>query len=315
MEQSKLPTESSAVPNPPEVQVPWTPIVWFSALLVFCYFAIFKALAAQWSVDEDVSHGFFVPPIAAFIAWQKRHEILGLEWKPNYLGIPIVLLGSFQLIIGSLGAELFLQRTSFIEILAGGLLLTGGWPVLKACGLPLFVLLFMVPLPKVIYGQLTLPLQLFASQVAENVLLLIGVPVLRDGNIIELATTKLSVVEACSGIRSLLSLSFIGIVYGYFFDEKPWMKWALLVGTVPIAVAANAARVTVTGIIADRDPEMVQGILHTMEGWVIFAIDLALLVGLHSVLNWAWGKWGRKPDQPMPPATQDSTKEAAPAIV
>lgn len=278
-----------------EAPVPWTSIIWFSLILAVSYWSIFRALVAQWSIDEDVGHGFFVPPIAAFIAWQKRNEILGQPWVPNYLGVLVVLWGSVQLIIGSLGAELFLQRTSIIILLAGGILLTGGWNVLKACGLPLFVLTFMVPLPKVIYGQLTLPLQLFASQVAEHVLLLVGIPVLRDGNIIELATTKLSVVEACSGIRSLLSLSFIGIVYGYFFDDKPWMKWALLIGTIPIAVAANAARVTVTGIIADSDPELVQGTLHTMEGWVIFVLDLVLLVALHSVLNWLWKKWGSKP--------------------
>ncbi len=279
------------------VEIPWASIAWFSALLLFSYFVIFKNLAHQWSVDEDVSHGFFVPLVAGYVAWQKKEEILGQPWIPNYLGVLIVLWGSVQLIIGSLGAEIFLQRTSFIVILAGGVLLTGGWNVLKACGLPIFLLVFMVPLPKVIYGNLTLPLQLFASQVAEEVMLLLNIPVLRDGNIIELANgTKLSVVEACSGIRSLMSLTFIGVVYGYFFDSKPWMKWALLIGTVPIAVAANAARVAITGIIADKDPSMVQGVLHTMEGWVIFAVDLALLILLHRLLEWGWKKFGSKKD-------------------
>lgn len=284
-------TEAAPPEVKPATSVPWTPIIWFSALITLSYFAIFKHLAWQWSWDEDVSHGFFVPPLAAYIAWQKRDEILGQEWKPNYLGVLVVLWGSVQLIIGSLGAELFLQRTSLLILLAGAVLLTGGFGVLKSCALPIFVLGFMIPLPKVVYGQLTLPLQLFASEVAEQILVLLGIPVLRDGNIIELATTKLSVVEACSGIRSLLSLSFIGLVYGHLFDEKPWMKWVLLVGCVPIAVAANAARVTVTGIIADRDPELVQGTLHTMEGWVIFAVDLALLVGLHSLINWVWKRF------------------------
>jgi exosortase len=277
------------------VVVPWGAIAWFSALLLFSYFAIFKNLAIQWSVDEDVSHGFFVPLVAGYVAWQKKDEILGQPWTTNYLGLIITLYGSIQLIIGSLGAELFLQRTSFIIILAGAVLLTGGWKVLKACWLPIFILLFMVPLPKVVYGSLTLPLQLFASQVAEEVMLWLNIPVLRDGNIIELANgTKLSVVEACSGIRSLMSLTFIGVIYGHFFDGKPWMKWALLIGTIPIAVIANAARVTVTGIIADKDPSMVQGVLHTMEGWVIFVVDLALLILLHRVINFAWDKFGRK---------------------
>ena len=293
--------EGSSLPSSP-LPVPWVSLAWFGALLLFSYFAIFKALAHQWSVDEDVSHGFFVPLVSAYIAWQKRDEILGQQWIPNYFGALIVLWGSLQLIIGSLGAELFLQRTSFVIILIGSILLLGGWRVLKSCWLPLFLLGFMIPLPKVVYGQLTLPLQLFASQVAENVLLAINIPVLRDGNIIELANTKLSVVEACSGIRSLMSLAFIGLVYGYFFDTKPWMKWALLVGTVPIAVLANAARVTITGIVADRDPALVQGILHQMEGWVIFVVDLFLLVVLHRLIDWAWTKWFAKPVPPSTPA-------------
>jgi exosortase len=281
----------------PSQEIPWTSLAWYSVLFLLSYFFIFKNLAIQWSIDEDVSHGFFVPLVAGYVAWQKKDEILGQPWIPNYLGALIVLYGSIQLIIGNLGAELFLQRTSFIIILAGAILLTGGWKVLKSCGLPVFLLVFMVPLPKVIYGQLTLPLQLFASRVAEEVMLLLNIPVLRDGNIIELANgTKLSVVEACSGIRSLMSLTFIGVVYGYIFDERPWMKWVLLVGTVPIAVAANAARVTITGIIADKDPSLVQGVLHTMEGWVIFVVDLVMLIALHRLIEWGLKKFGSKKD-------------------
>jgi exosortase len=288
--------------NPPQ-EIPWVSLAWFGALLLLSYFVIFKNLAIQWSVDEDVSHGFFVPLVAAYVAWQKKDEILGQPWIPNYLGALVVLLGSVQLVIGNLGAEIFLQRTSFIVILVGAILLTGGWNVLKSCGLSIFLLVFMVPLPKVIYGHLTLPLQLFASQVAEEVMLIMNIPVLRDGNIIELANgAKLSVVEACSGIRSLMSLTFIGIVYGYIFDNRPWMKWVLLVGTVPIAVAANAARVTITGIIADKDPSLVQGVLHTMEGWVIFVVDLVMLIALHRLIEWGLKKFGSKKDAAAAPA-------------
>lgn len=290
-----------------EPPIPWATVIWFSVLLLLSYFFILRHLAVQWSEDEDVSHGFFVPPLAAYLAWQKRHEILNLEWKPHYWGLLVVLWASVQLVIGSLGAELFLQRTSLLLFLGGAILAAGGMKALKACGLPIFVLGFMIPLPKVVYGALTLPLQLFASEVAESVLLVLGIPVLRDGNIIELATTKLSVVEACSGIRSLMSLSFIGIIYGYFFDERPWMKWALLVGTVPIAVAANAARVAITGIIADKDPELVQGTLHTMEGWVIFAADLVLLICLHSLLSRIANRFGKNSPPPAgPEAVQGS---------
>jgi hypothetical protein len=147
-------------------RVPWAMIAWFTLLLLVSYFFILRHLAIQWTEDEDVSHGFFVPPIAAYLAWQKRDEILNLDWKPNFWGLLVVLWASVQLVIGSLGAELFLQRTSLLIFLGGAIFTAGGFKALKACGLPIFVLGFMIPLPKVVYGALTLPLQLFASEVA-----------------------------------------------------------------------------------------------------------------------------------------------------
>jgi exosortase len=184
-----------------------------------------------------------------------------------------------------LGAELFLQRTAFLISLVGMLLVMGGTTLVRKLTFPLVLLLFMIPIPGVIYNEITFPLQLFASQVAESVLSLLGIPVLRDGNILELANQKLSVAEACSGIRSLLSLSFLSLVYAYFFDSKVWMRWALLIGTVPIAILANAGRVTITGILAERNPELAEGLFHEMEGWVIFMIAMVMLAILHFVIN------------------------------
>jgi len=163
--------------------------------------------------------------------------------------------------------------------------------MLKAMAFPLFLLLFMFPLPAIIYNQITFPLQLLASSVAETILSFAGIPVLRDGNILELPSQRLSVVEACSGIRSLLSLTFLSLVYGAMFDSRPWMKWALLVGIVPIAIAANAGRVTITGFISEYDPKLTQGVYHSMEGWVLFAVAVVLLVILHRLLCLL--PWGR----------------------
>lgn len=277
---------SPAASIPSHAEVPWGSILWFSVLLAITYFTVIKLLAAQWSVDEDVSHGFFVPPIAAYITWQRRQELFSTPWKPNILlGSLAVAWGITQLVLGTLGAELFLQRTSLVVTIAGGVLLMGGWQILKIVAFPLAVLLFMIPLPKVVYGQLTLPLQLFASRVAEHALLFMEIPVLRDGNVIELANTKLSVVEACSGIRSLLSLSFVSLVYGYFTENRTWMRWALFFSTVPIAIFANALRVTMTGVLAQKDPELAQGFMHSVEGWVIFIVALVLLLGAHKLFN------------------------------
>jgi exosortase len=143
----------------------------------------------------------------------------------------------------------------------------------------------MIPIPGIIYNQITFPLQLFASQVAALALEVLGIPVLRDGNILELASQKLSVVEACSGIRSLLSLTFLSLVYAYFFDSKPWMRWALLAATVPIAIIANAGRVTLTGVMSEINPELAHGLIHTASGWVIFMFALVILVITHQIIN------------------------------
>jgi exosortase len=120
--------------------------------------------------------------------------------------------------------------------------------------------------------------------VAEFNLGMVGIPVLRDGNILELASQKLSVVEACSGIRSLLSLSFLSLVYAYFFDSRVWMRWVLLAATIPVAIIANAGRVTITGILSEVNPELARGFFHSLEGWIIFLIALVLLGGLHLLI-------------------------------
>jgi exosortase len=156
----------------------------------------------------------------------------------------------------------------------------------RALAFPLFLLLFMIPIPQIVYAQITLPLQLFASTVAANTLNLVGIPALQTGNILELPNgQQLSVVEACSGIRSLLSLSFLSLVYAWFFDPKRWMRLALLIATVPIAILANATRVTVTGIISASHPKLAEGFFHSLEGWVLFLFALALLVLCHTMIN------------------------------
>jgi exosortase len=268
-----------------ERPLPWAALAWFGALLVAAYFPVLQQLVRQWMTDEDVSHGFFVPAVALLIAWQRRRKILSIDYQPAWWGLAIMAWGALQGYIGTLGAELFLQRTSFLISLVGLLLVLGGAKLVRALAFPLLLLPFMVPLPAVIYNQITFPLQLFASQVAESALGLVGIPVLRDGNILELASQKLSVVEACSGIRSLLSLSFLSLVYAYFFDKKVWMRWALLIATIPIAIIANSGRVTITGILSEMNPELAQGFFHSLEGWIIFLIAFAMLGLLHLLIN------------------------------
>jgi exosortase len=269
------------VPATQERSLPFAAIVWFTALLVVAYFPTLKHLVEQWSSDEDVGHGFFVPLVAGYIAWQRRDQLMALEWKPAWWGVAIMLWGILQSYVGALGAELFLQRSAFLITLVGLLLVLGGVELVKTLAFPLLLLPFMIPIPSVIYNQITFPLQLFASSAAETVLSVLGIPVLRDGNVLELASQPLNVAEACSGIRSLLSLTFLSLVYAYFFDKHVWMRWALLIGTVPIAILANAGRVTITGILSEINPELAHGFFHSLEGWVIFLIAFVMLLALH----------------------------------
>lgn len=281
----KLPERARAAST---LNIPWSSVAWFAALLIVANFPILKSLVAQWSTDEDVGHGFFVPIVAAYIAWKRRDAILALDLKPTWWGAAVIVWGAVQGTLGMLGAELFLQRTSVLIILVGMLLMVGGAPLVRVLLFPLLLLPFMIPIPSVIYNQITFPLQLFASRVAEVTLGFLGIPVFRDGNVLELPSQKLSVAEACSGIRSLLSLSFLSLVYAYFFDRRVWMRWALLVATVPIAIIANAGRVTITGLLSEANPELAHGIFHSLEGWVIFMIAGAMLIGLHVVISRIW---------------------------
>jgi exosortase len=278
--------------------ISWPAIAWFGILLIAVYFPILSKLVAQWSTDDDVSHGFFVPLVAGYIAWQRREQFLSIEWKPAWWGIGLLVWAGLQAYLGMLGAELFLQRTAFLFSLVGVLLVLGGTGLVRQLSFPLLLLLFMIPLPTVVYNNITFPLQLFASAVAERSLEVLNIPVLRDGNILELASQKLSVAEACSGIRSLLSLSFLSLVYAYFFDRKVWMRWVLLFATIPIAIIANSARVTLTGVFSEIDPSLAEGFFHEAEGWVIFVVAIVILVVVHQALNWVYRRWHPGPSVP-----------------
>jgi exosortase len=281
------PPVALAAPAPP---IPWTKVAWIIGLLVLAYLPILIHMANQWSTDDDMSHGFFVPAVAAYIAFQRREELLATEAKPSYLGLLLMLWSLVQMCVGILGAELFLQRSAFVGSVWGAVLYLGGWPFIKALTLPMLMLPLMVPLPAIIYNQVTFPLQLFASAVAEQALSLLGIPVLRDGNVLELANQKLSVVEACSGIRSLLSLTFLSLVYGYLSEKSLALRWAIFLASIPIAVAANAFRVSATGVLSEYNPELAKGFLHTLEGGVAFAFAFILMILFHvtvkKILAW-----------------------------
>jgi len=234
-----------------------------------------------------MGHGFFVPLVAGYIVWQKRDELLATPARTNWWGLLLVLVGAAQSLLATLGVELFLSRSAVIVTLAGAVWTLWGTEWLKKLAFPLVLLFFMVPLPAVIYNSITFPLQLRASQLADGALTLLSVPVLREGNILELPSGKLSVVEACSGIRSLLSLGFLSLVYGYFFEKSTPLRTLLFISTVPIAILTNGARVTLTGILSQIKPELASGFFHESTGWVMFMLALGVMVAFHRIVLFA----------------------------
>ena len=270
--------------TPSKNKLPWTGIAWFGVLLIACYAPVLRSLVRQWNNDPDMGHGFFVPLIALYIVWQHREELAAIAPEPNWWGLVVVALGGLQLVLGTLGAELFTTRMSFVVTLIGVVWTLGGNVMLRKLAFPLFLLFFMLPIPAVIYSAATFKLQILASQLADGALTVLSIPVLREGNVLELPNQRLSVVDACSGIRSLLSLTFLSLVYGYFFERKTWVRVVLFFSTIPIAIIANASRVTMTGIITQVKPELAEGFFHEAEGWVIFMVALGILIVWHQML-------------------------------
>jgi exosortase len=268
------------------LRLPWAQMAWIAALLVVCYAPILVRLVRQWANDADMGHGFFVPLVAGYIVWQKRNELAALKAVPNRWGLLVILWGFLQLIGGTLGVELFTTRTSLVITLIGVVWTLCGTEILRRLAFPLFLLFFMVPIPAVVYNSLTLKLQLLASRLAAGGLLAVGVPVMREGNILNLPNGPLDVVEACSGIRSLLSLTFLSLVYGYFFEKKSWIRAVLFFATIPVAILANAARVMLTGILSQIREDLAQGFFHESTGLVTFLVAAVILFLLHKVLIW-----------------------------
>lgn len=261
-------------------------------LLTALYYEIFAGLVYDWDNDPNYSHGFLVPLMSAYFVYERWNRLRQTPIQPSSLGIPLLLCGVGLLVIGSVGAELFAQRISFIVVLTGLILLLFGKRILMTLGLPLVFLLFMIPLPAIVVNTIAFPLQIFAAQTASFCLFNLGIPVLREGNLITLAGSTLEVAEACSGLRSLMALLALGTVYAYFSQRQMWKRWVLVLLSIPIAILANAFRVTGTGILANYwGTEAAEGFYHTFEGWIVFVVAFILLLICGTII----GKIGKHP--------------------
>jgi len=259
--------------------------VLIGALVAAAYYHVLTKLVTDWWRIPDFSHGFLVPIFAAYLVWAKRETLLETRIAPTWTGIAVVALGLAVLLLGVYGAELFLSRVSLLILLAGLVLCFGGWELLKELRFVLLVLLLAIPIPAIIFNQITFPLQILASKLASGLLPLFGVPVLREGNVIQLPSMKLEVAEACSGIRSLVSLFTLSIFYGYFLEKSSWRRAVLALASIPIAIAANAVRILGTGLSVQYwDPDRAFGFFHEFSGWVMFLVSLGCLFIVHRTM-------------------------------
>lgn len=274
----------------------WWGIAALLVSIAFLYKDIFFALVKDWWTDPDLSHGFVVPVIAAYVVWQRREILANLPLKPSWWGLGVMAGAVGVLLLGIFGAELFLSRSSFIFLLAGLVILLLGWAQFRALIFPWAFLFLAVPIPTILMNEITLPMQFVASDLAAALLRLVGVPVLLEGNVIQLPTMSLQVVEACSGIRSLVSLITLAIVYSYLLEQNKVIRVILVVSALPIAIAANGLRIMGTGLAGIYwSPDKAEGFFHEFSGWVIFVLSLLMLLGLHRLLRFVAGRRHGRP--------------------
>ncbi len=271
----------------------WQGLLLVGVLLVL-YAPVLRLLVWQWYNDADYSHGFLVPLLSAFLIWQRRDKLRLIPLRPSPWGMVIVLFSLGFLFVGSLGAELSLARLSLLGVICGLIVYFAGSAMLRAMTFPLAFLLFAIPIPVVIYNSIVFPLQFVASRFATKVLETLNLfPVLREGNVLVLPHMTLEVVEACSGIRSLMSLLALAAGYGYLVERSIWVRWFLVLAMVPLAIVSNGTRVMITAVMAHYlGREAAQGFMHEFSGWVIFVVATILFLLLHSFITFIRKKLG-----------------------
>jgi exosortase len=280
------------------------------AAISFAYATVLVKLSNDWWADENYSHGLLIPFIIGYILWLQRDKFAARSTRPSILwGGVAVVFALFALWAGVAGAELYTQRMSLVLLLVGTVVYFWGFQLLRLLLVPFGLLLLAIPIPAIIFNKIAFPLQLFASQFAVWSMQVLGIPVLRQGNVIELkplnsfTIKKLEVVEACSGIRSLMTLITLAVVFAYFTypgndDRKPrtfkgWLRsyglWrsVILVGSaVPIAILMNALRVSGTGVLSHYyGTQVADGFFHEFSGWVIYIAAFLLLFAVAWVLD------------------------------
>ncbi|MEN8140598.1 MAG: exosortase [Thermodesulfobacteriota bacterium] len=263
-------------------KIQW-PVV--AGLLLALYWQTFGAWGYDLWQDDNYSHGLLIPFVSLYFIRQRWPDLQGAVKTGYFPALLLLLAGLGLFIIGNVGAELFSQRLSFIVTLYALILLLAGWQVGKILRFPVAILFFAVPLPYILYNAIAFPLKLIASQIAVVIFNIVGMPVLRQGNIIQLPHTTLEVVDACSGIRSLMALITLAFFLASFMHRGLIKRLFILALALPVAVLANAGRVALTGYLTSYDPAWGHGSLHDFAGWAVFALSFVGLAGLSYLLQ------------------------------
>jgi exosortase len=264
----------------------WFTALVLSTLVLIMYASVLASLARQWWNDPNYSHGFFVPLFAGYVLWSSRHRGLALPCRPKNRGLAIMILAIALRILGMLGAELFTVRLSLLILICGIVLFLAGSRVLRSMAFPIGYLLFMIPLPAIIYYQLTMPLQLWASRLGASGLVALGIHTVREGNLLFLPNCTLNVVEACSGIRSLLSLLAAVVAYAYLAEPITWKRVVLAIASIPIAIFTNGLRLVATGALSYYfGPAVDSGLVHLVLGLTFFALAFLSILLLQKALR------------------------------
>ena len=253
---------------------------------ILLFFHTFVDLVRDWNDNPNFSHGFLIPVITAYMIWHKKEELLKEPVKPNFLGLPVILAGMALHIVGNIGAEFFTMRFAIVVTALGLSILLFGPRISLIIIVPIAYLLFMIPIPAIIWNKIALPLQLFAAELTTRVVQAIGITILREGNVLHLANTTLEVVDACSGLRSLTSLLALCAAFAYIAPMKLISKWILFFAAIPIAILVNIIRLTFTAIMARRfGAQVAEGFLHDMSGLLIFVLAFVLVFLLYMLLS------------------------------
>jgi exosortase len=255
-------------------------------LTAVLYAPVVPRMVMQWYEDSNYSHGFLVPVISGYFLYQVLEDLKGTPVVPKNIGLAVIIMSLLMLIAGYLGTEFFTMRMSLIVLLAGMVICFFGSAVFRKTALPIGFLFFMVPLPAIVYNSFAFPLKLFVAKYSVLFLKLIGIVVVREGNIIMFPNTVLEVADACSGMRSIMSLLALGVGIAFIALDTGWKRWVVALSAVPIAIITNALRVVATGILAQYwGAEAAQGFFHEFAGLAVFGLAMVLLACVAAALR------------------------------